>query len=1147
MSEVAGRIEIEVSSDTSGFAAALKRKLEAITKEVTAKVRVEADTDRLKESIEKKVKQASKGVNAKIGVEIKKGAQEKLRTQLEVVVKAASEGITAKIGVDVDKDAAKKIRRTLRDTKRAVDIKAAVDKKGLLASWFAARRAVRNDAKRKPIELPLMPASFRSAFMPLFYTGIASLIQPLIGLIGGAVGGLTAMVGAAGQAVNTLAAAPTLLAGALGGFLSLKSVVTALSGDLKKMPRDVRDVSKSFRDAGKTLKKAFQDNAYAFIERNQKALTGLTKVMPLLSEAQGVFLKSTDKATRSLSKWVQSKAFTTQFQSVTKDAAGVWSAGSQALVGWAKGLLNIADAASPLVARISGFIKRTGEWASGLAAPGKKAEHFAEMLEYAGDKASQLWRMMKDLGRSLANIFKGGQESGDSLLESLEKNLKTFRDWTGSVTGQNKIKQWFKDVEPIAKSVGSLVVDLAKSLARMAADPNVAKMTDNIRTQLLPVLEKFLNNMGRTVGPQVVDLLTNTLAVLSEMSTAGGPIAKAIGLINNVVGGLADLLAAHPGMAKYLGAILGALMGYRALAFLAKMTGILSLFTGLRNVLGGGSLATSMGGFSLVLGGLTGAFSGLPGPMNGVAAALGTFLALQPLLGPMSIGLRDLRTSISTMSSGGGLKGMAKAVGTTARTGLRGALGGIATLVGGALGGPVGVGLAAVSIGVGLWAQKHAETAQAAQEYASYVNQIADSLDRETGALTEATRAVVVNKLEKDGMLQQAREYGIALDVVTDASLGNADAQSKVRTALAGTIAKFIEGHRGSTMFKDALSNAGVSMQGFTGAMVGGGKGAVEMRKRVLDAARAAGIHGAELDQLWAELEGVTKKTQDYNGKLSKNAAATEAAAATQRDKNEAMGQAKRQVDAVVKSLVGVKDKTTKVTALTEAAKQRLRDLGFQVEDLPEGRVKVTANTASANSAINNAARDRTATIHVRTVGGRIRVGGKTYNAGLMADGGIVRFADGGIRKLGRMLGKSVQSFANGAEKHIAQIARPGEWRVWAEEETGGEAYIPLASSKRGRSTEILREVASQFGYALAPSMNSLARGLSGTHRATPTSTASRPVMTSPLDRDAGRRERLIFQLAAGAVQITNPAPEPASKSVAESLRDIGEFGMGGV
>ena len=64
---------------------------------------------------------------------------------------------------------------------------------------------------------------------------------------------------------------------------------------------------------------------------------------------------------------------------------------------------------------------------------------------------------------------------------------------------------------------------------------------------------------------------------------------------------------------------------------------------------------------------------------------------------------------------------------------------------------------------------------------------------------------------------------------------------------------------------------------------------------------------------------------------------------------------------------------------------------------------------------------------------------------------------------------KQVKAFANGGiENHVAQIARPSSvYRVWAEPETGGEAYIPLSVSKRNRSTQILEQVARQFGYQL--------------------------------------------------------------------------------
>lgn len=71
-------------------------------------------------------------------------------------------------------------------------------------------------------------------------------------------------------------------------------------------------------------------------------------------------------------------------------------------------------------------------------------------------------------------------------------------------------------------------------------------------------------------------------------------------------------------------------------------------------------------------------------------------------------------------------------------------------------------------------------------------------------------------------------------------------------------------------------------------------------------------------------------------------------------------------------------------------------------------------------------------------------------------------FANGGIRP-------PVYGFANGTENHLAQIAPAGAMRLWAEPETGGEAYIPLSRMKRRRSERILAEVASRFGGTYLP------------------------------------------------------------------------------
>jgi hypothetical protein len=65
----------------------------------------------------------------------------------------------------------------------------------------------------------------------------------------------------------------------------------------------------------------------------------------------------------------------------------------------------------------------------------------------------------------------------------------------------------------------------------------------------------------------------------------------------------------------------------------------------------------------------------------------------------------------------------------------------------------------------------------------------------------------------------------------------------------------------------------------------------------------------------------------------------------------------------------------------------------------------------------------------------------------------------------GRAIGQTVMNAdGNLYEQHQAEIAPAGAWRVWAEPETGGEAYIPLAAAKRPRSRAIAAETVQRLG-----------------------------------------------------------------------------------
>lgn len=144
--------------------------------------------------------------------------------------------------------------------------------------------------------------------------------------------------------------------------------------------------------------------------------------------------------------------------------------------------------------------------------------------------------------------------------------------------------------------------------------------------------------------------------------------------------------------------------------------------------------------------------------------------------------------------------------------------------------------------------------------------------------------------------------------------------------------------------------------------------------------------------------------------------------------------------------------------------------LAKQVKAMNEatGTINLDANEQAALAAIGNV---------------KAAIGGIPFVGSMMAAalGNLGKSASPGMKNaerqngagnyLANAQGSITDYFANGgfskAESHIAQIAPAGAMRVWAEPETGGEAYIPLTAGKRGRSLDILDQVAKRFGRAV--------------------------------------------------------------------------------
>lgn len=197
--------------------------------------------------------------------------------------------------------------------------------------------------------------------------------------------------------------------------------------------------------------------------------------------------------------------------------------------------------------------------------------------------------------------------------------------------------------------------------------------------------------------------------------------------------------------------------------------------------------------------------------------------------------------------------------------------------------------------------------------------------------------------------------------------------------------------------------------------------------------------------------------------------------------------------------------------------------------------VDIVANDYASGPAENAAAAigrvvGRTVDVVTNYISKVFNADGGFYNGDgekVFANGGIMKsannsavqaFANGGISRGAQQ--QAVKAFAGGGtENHTAQIAR-GAWpvRIWAEPETGGEAYIPLSPNKRKRSLAILKEVMAEFG--LEHLTHSFADGglNKATRSSTPTVISSRYAAAST--RSVSPVEQSNTQMAAPIINV---------------------------
>jgi|GEM_PF-1078902 len=434
------------------------------------------------------------------------------------------------------------------------------------------------------------------------------------------------------------------------------------------------------------------------------------------------------------------------------------------------------------------------------------------------------------------------------------------------------------------------------------------------------------------------------------------------------------------------------------------------------------------------------------------------------------------------------------------------------------VGGLAGLALTGVIAVVGMLMAAQAEARAKAEAYA-------DTLEEGTNRITRATRDMVKDNLaaknsfwflESDSAYDAAKKLGLSLDVVTEAAMGNADALEALKTQMD-------LGTNGSERQREQLEKTGLGLVDYSNAVTtvtqaitgeaGSLEEAIRVAKQKQDVDKDTGKSSQTAVEAYiAEADSVEKlesNLSDLIDTINKANDANQDAISANIDYEQTLDDVAAQIDNINKGTEGYAKTLDIGTQAGRENKSMLQDLAKDSREAAKKQLELDGNTAGYIERLKEGRQ--------RLIESAIAMGASSEAAEALADDiynippekeiefiadmarakwtiddfrknygtlrGTIEYravlpdlngAASGNGRYGTFADGAVVSFNAGgnvypSENHVAQMARAGDYRVWAEPETGGESYVPHAPSKRARSEQIMAETAAIFGGTYIP------------------------------------------------------------------------------
>ena len=502
------------------------------------------------------------------------------------------------------------------------------------------------------------------------------------------------------------------------------------------------------------------------------------------------------------------------FMVVLRELVPAWVRLQQAtqeslFVGLSENLRQLADLYLPNVqagmrsvaGEINTLVRTWAEWAAGA----EVVRDTAAIFENARQFIANITPGFRDFAAALTSIGVVGGQVFAELGIRLSDSAARFREFVERARESGRMREWIQQGIQAVVDLGSVLKNVGGSIRAIfqAADADATPFIQRLRESTEAMREFLTSTQGQAA-------LIAFFASIRGMTEGLAPGIKAIGAAI-----FDSFIAAAPNLERLAQAI-GSLLTTLAPAIPLAVSAFAAI----------APVVQALAAMADVLG---------PIP----ALLLATVLATRLLSGTQSLLMAPLvAMNTSLQRFGQHMTVAAAGTGTfaAAATRLSGPLAAVSRVMTGFvgfLGGPWGFALLAASAALSLLVGGHQDAARAAAEHQAAIDALADTLHRQTGAVTEATREMVINRLESEGLISAGQRLGISAQTLADAHLGNRDALTQVNQQLLVATDRAVATDSVYQRMRPTLESAGITLRDVSAAVLGGAEAQEQLRQRV--------------------------------------------------------------------------------------------------------------------------------------------------------------------------------------------------------------------------------------------------------------------------------------------------------------------------